>query len=114
VKVLLEKYADLKSETRKEEIILTIIDDDKNAKAENHLGGCCSGGVCSNKAQKKECEQKGPLINVVDEVNVPAKISYLYLKYRLLQCRINKAIGMNGKAHDIVNSIIMYVKRFQD
>jgi hypothetical protein len=39
---------------------------------------------------------------------------YIFLKFRLLQAKINKSIGMNHKAHDICNSIILFVKLFKD
>lgn len=42
------------------------------------------------------------------------RISYMYLKYRLLQARIHKATGMNHKATDICNAIMTYVRTFYD
>ena len=42
---------------------------------------------------------------------MPAHISYIYLKHQLILARINKAISKNPEAHDIVNQIIMYVKK---
>ena len=48
------------------------------------------------------------------KVDVPDMIIYIFLKFRLLQARINKSIGMNHIAHDICNSIILFVKLFKD
>ena len=42
------------------------------------------------------------------------RISYIYLKYRLLEARIQKAVGMNHKATEICISIMTYVKMFHD
>jgi hypothetical protein len=49
-----------------------------------------------------------------NKVDVPESVIYIFLKFRLLQARINKSIGMNHEAHDICNSIILFVKLFKD
>ena len=86
VKSMVEKYPDLDVKAPKEEIILSLSDSDENMST----------------------------ITEIKQVEVPKEISYIFLKYRLLQARINKAIGLNGEAHDIVNSILFYVKLFKE
>lgn len=84
VKIFMAKYPDLDTKAAKEEIILSLSDDDENMST----------------------------IKEIKSVEVPNEISYIFLKYRLMQARINKAIGLNGLAHDIVNSILVYIKQF--
>lgn len=38
----------------------------------------------------------------------------MYLKYKLLEARIQKAVGMNHEATDICLKIMIYVKTFYD
>lgn len=45
---------------------------------------------------------------------MPEEVVYIYFKFRLLQARINKAIGMNHVSHSICNSIILYVRKFKE
>jgi len=45
----------------------------------------------------------GPVAPPLQKVEVPEYINSIFLKYRLLQARINKAIGMNHDAHEICN-----------
>ena len=59
-------------------------------------------------------DEKEAQIKEITKINVESHISYIFLKWRLLQARINKSIGMNNLAHDQVNSIILYVKLFKD
>jgi hypothetical protein len=54
-------------------------------------------------------EGSTPLIN---DINVPDYVIYIYMKFRLLQARVNKAIGMNHVAHEICNAIIMFRRKF--
>lgn len=86
MKKFIQKYPDLDTKAKKEEIILSLSDND---------------------------EDKSTIVEI-RKVEVPDEISYIFLKYRLLQARINKAIGLNGAAHDIVNSILLYVKLFAE
>jgi hypothetical protein len=68
VKSMVAKYPDLGIKAAKEEIILSLSDSDENMST----------------------------IVEIKQVEVPKEISYIFLKYRLLQARINKAIGLNG------------------
>lgn len=86
VKVINEKYPETVISAEKEQVILSFADED------------------DNKSTIKE----------IKKIEVPPKISYLILKYKLLQARLNKAIGKNGQAHDIVNEILLYVKLFRE
>ena len=56
----------------------------------------------------------GSDIQPIAQVVFGDRISYIYLKYRLLDARIQKAIGMNHKATAICNSIMAFVKTFYD
>lgn len=53
-------------------------------------------------------------VQPIAQVAFGDRISYIYLKYRLLEARIQKAAGMNHKATDICNAIMTYVKAFYD
>ena len=50
----------------------------------------------------------------LDKFEVPEAFIYIFLKFRLLQAKINKSIGMSHECHDICNSIILFVKIFKD
>ena len=82
VSELEEKYPDLSVEVKNEEIILSLKDGDDE-----------------------------PKIQEIQQIEVPPHISYIFLKYKLIMARINKAISKNPEAHDIVNQIILYVKK---
>lgn len=49
---------------------------------------------------------------LINDINAPDYVIYMYLKFRLLQARTNKAIGMNHIAHEQCNSIIMFRRQF--
>lgn len=85
VNELIQKYPDLCVPIKKEQIILSLSDDEND-----------------------------PKIQEIEEVKVPSHISYLYLKYKLVQARINKAISRNPEAHDNVNEILLYVKKCKE
>ena len=50
----------------------------------------------------------------ITEVEVPEAVTYMYLKYRLLQARLNKSIGFANKAQDICTDIVMYLRQFKE
>lgn len=85
VKLLLEKFPDLHTQAKKEEIILSLTDDENDTK-----------------------------IQEIKKIEVEPHICYIFLKYRLLQARINKGIAKNPEAHDIVNSIVLLVKKLME
>lgn len=59
-------------------------------------------------------EDSGVKEITLQKIEVPDHINYIFLKYKLIQARINKAIGMNEVAHEICNHIMLYVRQFQD
>lgn len=50
----------------------------------------------------------------ITKTNIDERISYMYLKYKLMEARIQKAAGMNHLATDICLQIMIYVKTFYD
>lgn len=50
----------------------------------------------------------------ITQCGIDERISYMYLKYKLLEARIQKAVGMNHVATDICLQIMIYVKTFYD
>lgn len=68
-------------------------------------------GSSLDKAVKQKEEPTG-IVEIKEELD--EHIIYIVLKYRLLQARLNKAIHMSHIAHDICNSIMLYVKKQLD
>lgn len=53
-------------------------------------------------------------IQQIESVEVPDFAAYAWLKLKLQQARINKAIGMNNTAHEVCNQIFLFVKTYQE
>ena len=73
------------------------------------------------KVEVEDCENFESLSSQINAPNVVEindsseneGVTYIYLKWRLLQARVNKSIGMCTVANQICNQIIAFVKRLE-
>ena len=50
---------------------------------------------------------------LINQVETPDYVVYIFMKYKLLQARLNRAIGMCQVSEDVSNSIMKYVQKFK-
>ena len=51
---------------------------------------------------------------LINQVETPDYVVYIFLKLKLLQARLNRAIGMCNVSEETSNAIMKYVQKFKD